>query len=491
MNLRSRYSWLPVLLLFVFLASSCADPETLFGEFIQWIIESNEITDGVTGVTVYDPERCENGYTLVNALGGHEADGAYNFSVLIDMNGDIANEWALIGFPVKMLPGGYVMGADWYRDDGSGHQEMESLVQLDWFGNEVWRFDQWDQDAHGNPLARNHHDFLREGNPVGYPVPDMEPLALEGNTLILAHQNVDRPDISQWTLEDDVIYEVDWQGNIVWRWLASDHFDEFGFDQAARDAILNQQIPSSPEDDGALLDDWLHINSISTLGPNRWHDGGDERFAPENIVFSCRNANIIGIIGKATGQVVWKIGPSYGPQHAESRLGQVIGPHHAHLIPQGLPGAGNVLVFDNGGFAGYGSFLGLMNMWPNQLRLYSRVLEIDPVALRTVWSYQRILPRAGETYSFFSWYISSAQRLLNGNTLITEGATGRIFEVTPAQELVWEYISPFDDFSVRADSSMGNDVYRAYRIPYDYAMPRSQKEVPDTRNEGEGGQHDA
>lgn len=36
----------------------------------------------------------------------------------------------------------------------------------------------------------------------------------------------------------------------------------------------------------------------------------------------------------------------------------------------------------------------------------------------------------------YSMFISSAQRLPNGNTLITEGADGRLFEVTVDHELV-------------------------------------------------------
>ena len=44
---------------------------------------------------------------------------------------------------------------------------------------------------------------------------------------------------------------------------------------------------------------------------------------------------------------------------------------------------------------------------------------------------------------FYSPFVSSAQRLPNGNTLITEGSDGRIFEVTRNHELVWEYISPY------------------------------------------------
>ncbi|MGI9568883.1 MAG: thioredoxin, partial [Desulfobulbia bacterium] len=50
-----------------------------------------------------------------------------------------------------------------------------------------------------------------------------------------------------------------------------------------------------------------------------------------------------------------------------------------------------------------------------------------------------------------------------GNTLITEGADGRLFEVTPDHELVWEYVSPFFDHEY--DNNM---VYRSYRYPYDY-----------------------
>lgn len=65
---------------------------------------------------------------------------------------------------------------------------------------------------------------------------------------------------------------------------------------------------------------------------------------------------------------------------------------------------------------------------------------------------------------FYSCYISSAQRLPNGNTLITEGSDGRFLEVTPEHEIVWEYISPYFG-SVGIKTNM---VYRAYRYPYDY-----------------------
>ena len=145
------------------------------------------------------------------------------------------------------------------------------------------------------------------------------------------------------------------------------------------------------------------------------------------------------------------------------------------MIPRGLPGEGNILVFDNGGWAGYGPpNPGAPTGYRNARRDYSRVLEFDPVTLEVVWQYTAA--EAGfapivEAYKFYSGYISSAQRLPNGNTLITEGTDGRLFEVTPEYEIVWEYISPY--FGKKRNH---NSVYRAYRVPYEW-IP--QVEEPD------------
>ena len=75
--------------------------------------------------------------------------------------------------------------------------------------------------------------------------------------------------------------------------------------------------------------------------------------------------------------------------------------------------------------------------------------------------------------TFFSSYISSAQRLPNGNTMIVEGAYSRAFEVTPEKEIVWEYIGPTYKFP---NGMTGHTLYRSYRIPYDY-IPQLAKPV--------------
>ena len=32
--------------------------------------------------------------------------------------------------------------------------------------------------------------------------------------------------------------EVDWDGNILWKWSISEHFDELGFDEAAKNVLF-------------------------------------------------------------------------------------------------------------------------------------------------------------------------------------------------------------------------------------------------------------
>jgi hypothetical protein len=102
------------------------------------------------------------------------------------------------------------------------------------------------------------------------------------------------------------------------------------------------------------------------------------------------------------------------------------------MIRDGLTGAVNIIVFDNGGIAGY----------PGNCRLYSRIIEIAPVLKQIVWEYNTLeshLPIG----SFFSAFISGVQRLPNGNSLVNEGQNGRFFEITQDNEIVWEYINPF------------------------------------------------
>jgi len=361
-----------------------------------------------TGRTIYDPQNAYNGYTLYFTRGDPQ-----HRVLLIDMQGDIVHSWNRPGYTLgyaEPLLNGNVLIKAYKQGVGSG------LVELDWESNVVWEF--FDENH-----SFIHHDFERLEN---------------GNTLILCKQHIDVPEISSETLEDDYIIEVNPQGIIVWEWHTYEHFDEFGFTAEAKQLIA---------DAGG---DWAHANSINCL------PGSISR--KELILVSQRKTNTIFVLSKDTGEIVWQIGPNDN---------QTLGQHNAQMIPEDLPGANNILVFDNGGIVGY----------PMEARLYSRVVEINPWSKKTVWKYQA--NNSGlSNLTFFSSIVSGAQRLPNGNTLIVEGENGRFFEVTRDFEIVWEYVSPFFFW---LNNVYINKVYRAHRVGLDW--PQGELDVSPEKTE--------
>lgn len=418
------------------------------------------------GTTIYTPGETWNGFTVLSLL---REPGM----VVIDMNGRVVKQWegfnSSAGGPVRILPGGEVIGAAGARP---GHQESLQLVQKDFAGTQRWSLQGTDEvEGAGGAKSRSlrqHHDWQRADNPVGYFSPESTPASLGAATLVLAHAARTVPAVSDLPLEDDHLVEYDASGRIIWEWFAGDHIDELGLSPAARAAIKAGAGAGAGPQQQRREFDWLHVNSATYLGPNRWFDAGDKRFDPQNIIISSRQASLLAIIAR-DGHVVWRMGPDFRESPQLMRIGQIIGQHHAHLIPKGLPGAGNLLLFDNGGSSGYGFDTPIArNGYGGLARATSRVLEVDPVKMELVWSYA---PASG----FFGTNISGAQRLPNGNTLITEGPGGRIFEVTAQRKIVWEYINP-------AAGPGGNSVYRAYRLPYEWlpqvSRPAEQAVVP-------------
>ncbi len=421
-----------------------------------------------TGTTIYDPAKTWNGYTVLSPLGTQAV-------IVIDMNGNVVKRWDgyndSAGGPARILPGGTVVAAAGARP---GHQESLELVQRDFDGKVVWQFDHNQQietrDGKTAWSTRQHHDWQRNDFPAGYYSPASTPALTGAKTLILTHTSHENAAVAPGLLEDDRLIEIAWDGKILWQWLASEHIDELGFSAAARAAIRARAGANPARSDF----DWLHTNSATYVGPNHWFDEGDQRFAPDNVIISSRQASLLAIVAR-DGKIVWRIGPDFSESEALRKIRQIIGQHHAHLIPPGLPGAGNLLVFDNGGASGYGAPTPVaLDGQGIFARANSRVLEINPVTLELVWSY--VSPA-----QFYSSNISAAQRLPNGNTLVTEGAPGRAFEVTRDGTIVWEYMSPF--FGT-AGPRPSNSVYRVYRLPYDWipqlTRPKERAVTPPT-----------
>ncbi len=111
------------------------------------------------------------------------------------------------------------------------------------------------------------------------------------------------------------------------------------------------------------------------------------------------------LLDKKTGNIVWKLGPDYSSPDVK-HLGWIIGQHHAHIIPKGdCLEKGILLVFDNGGWAGYG----LPNPASpygskNAVRDHSRILEINPVTLEIEWQYTPTEAGDSSSFRFISIY---------------------------------------------------------------------------------------
>jgi hypothetical protein len=397
-------------------------------------------------------------------------DGRDGRTYLIDMNGNEVRTWNHVGFPSEMidpkLTGGD-RGHVFVQTAGTGGHgpaifNNKTIAELDWNGKIVW---EWGAKAPGGNALQNH---------------DQHRLA-NGNTLLISKIVHEVPGFQKQPVNDQVIYEVTRNGDIAWRWVSSEHLEEFGFTPESL-ALIRAGFTISGSRSGFLV-----LNDMEPLGPNRWHDVGDKRFHPDNIMIDSREGNFLAIIDRQTGKIVWRIGPDYPDSgrppaqrafnHTVPRpVDQLVGLHDSHMIPKGLPGAGNVLVFDNQGSAGFppaylASFAG------------SRVVEIDPRRKEIVWQYNAENSGAA-LWTFFSSFISSARRLPNGNTLICEGMNGRLFQVTPKGQIVWEYVNPHFGRMAFGPSPTNeivtNWVFRAQPVPYDWVpegTPRSEVAV--------------
>jgi hypothetical protein len=215
-------------------------------------------------------------------------------------------------------------------------------------------------------------------------------------------------DLADGTQYADVVKRVNRAGNVVWEWKSWEHLDPADF-------------PIHP------IFDRYHWPLINGVGLTR----------AGLVLMSLRTTSGVICVDPASGKVVWHIPhPVLSQQHC----------------PTELPN-GRILIFDNG------------NLRPGVTSPHSRVVEIEPLAGTLAWQYAD--PTRPE---FFSPYMGGADRLENGNTLVTESAFGRLFEVTAAGETVWEYVIPqFNEYPAGAarDYSPGltNSVFKANRYP--------------------------
>ena len=365
--------------------------------------EKRRIHDGLYGVRYHDPKMTDFGYTLFSSSWSDRA-------FLMDMNGLIVHTWNVTHSNVSEL-----------HEDGNlfTHNCGGWLEEIAPDGSVLWR---WEGEEWMTTV--NHHDY------AWVSADEIYSLGAVNEAVRPALYPVGRePD----HIRTDVIVRVNRKKEIVWRFSFTDHFEELcemaGLPTPIpyHDPIrMNRpgESPTVPVPDEVGIPtpcspDWAHANTIEYL-PDTPLGRRDKRFKRGNLLFSLRSIDIIGVIDPSIDRVVWAWGP-----------GTLDGQHQPTMLPDG-----NILIFDNGTYRGH-----------------SIIREIDPVGGDSIWEYS-------DPDRFFSPFRSGNQRLPNGNTFICECDAGRLFEVTPEGEVVWDFYNPFIG---EGSHHLGKRMHRAVR----------------------------
>ncbi|MCP4092694.1 MAG: hypothetical protein GY747_04525 [Planctomycetes bacterium] len=389
----------------------------------------------------------QEGYTLFSPLDSTE-------TYLIDVDYNIVHTWAdnlQPGKAVYLMDNGNLLRT--YRVGGQPASLLDGdgggVHVLRWGGSEVWNF----QLANSNELL--HHDVEVLPN---------------GNILMLAWENkTDAGAISAghdpgtlsssyfWT---EKVLELDpTTGTIVWEWHLWDHlvqdFDSYEANfgvVADSPQLVNINFPASPDPNG----DWAHVNTV------KYNAEFDQ------IVLSSRNLSEIWIIDHSTstaeaaghtggtfgkgGDLLYRWGNPQAYDRGTSGDQLLFGQHDIQWIPDGYPGEGNFLVFNNGLGRSGSPWSSVEEFTPpvDALGNYSLVPSAAYGPAASVWSY------SDTPATFYANHISGAERMPNGNTLICDGPSGRLFEVDPLGTVVWDWTNIYPNPST-------NKIFKARR----------------------------
>jgi hypothetical protein len=390
---------------------------------------------GARGLIVNEPEAFQ-GYTLYTPLRSTE-------TILLNMEGKVVHQWTSEYWPSNsaylltngnLLRSGKFRGNEMFGDRGPSGGRVQLFS---WGGTLLWDY------IYSNDSHHQHHDI--------------EPLP-NGNVLILAWGRATKEEAIAAGRKPDTIHEKGMfpdtvvevkrtgrtTGEVVWHWSAWDHLIQ-DFDPSKENY---GKVAEHPERLDVNLNprprsDWMHTNSI------------DYNPILDQIIINPRSFNEFLVIDHSTtteeakgssggrggkgGDILYRWGNPANYRAGTREDQQFFQQHDARWIQAGQPGAGNITIFNNQAGQSKGD--------------YSSVDEIDPPLVRN-GSYRITKGKAFEPSKpiwthvaspptdFYSSFISGAERLPNGNTLICSGAEGIFFEVTPEGKTVWEYHNP-------------------------------------------------
>ena len=418
---------------------------------------------------------------------------------LIDPLGRVAHTWHMTDrvMHAKLLDNGNLLAS-----------MSPGIVEFDPRGNKIWEY----------TIDGHHHDFLKMPN---------------GNVMMIARWLKTRAEaiaaganpefVHEVGLDADYLVEVRPMGasggEIVWRWESWDHLvqdldpskENYGAIAEHPELIdLNFLLETITERRSEEVYDWLHTNAID--------------YNPEldQIMLSPRHFSELWIIDRSTtmeearghsggnggvgGDLLYRWGNPRAYGHGTLADQRLFWQHKTHWIAPGLPGAGNILLFNNGWeFEGDGRFYSSVDEFAPPADGYRRAPNSPYPALALEWTYAAETPG-----DFYAPITSGAQRLPNGNTLVVNGPAGTIFQATREGRIVWKYVAPLHmrahlrqgeraALATKSFPTQGGDrlhlrynrMYRAYWYPPDYPGLRALdltpgayiEDIPDIRYE--------
>jgi hypothetical protein len=419
------------------------------------------------GLAINDP-RAFQGVTLIASLMSPT-------TYLIDMRGKLVRTWEAKCNPAAsayLLENGHLLRTGSLNGEeksfGGGPGAGGRVQEFGWDGQLVWDFKLF------NPKQLPHHDAMKMPNG------NLLMIVWDKKTAKEAIAAGRRPEmVGESHLLPDSLLEIKptgkTTGEVVWEWHLWDHLIQ-DFDKtkgnygnvAEQPELVNINYgedvlaPVLAKKDGAEK-----LKSIGYVGANTaggrpkinpdWTHFNGVAYNPEldQVVVSVHSFSEFWIIDHSTtteqsaghsggrggkgGDLLYRWGNPRAYRAGTKADQKLFAQHNAHWIPRGLAGEGHILVFNNGSGRPDGNYSSVdeLVLPVDAEGRYSRATKGAYGPDKPVWSYT-----APKKTDFFSWFISGAQRLPNGNTLICSGANGTIFEVTPQKDVVWKYLNP-------------------------------------------------
>ena len=415
--------------------------------------------------TISLTEEAYDGYTLFSS---------YKNTFLINNCGQVINQWSsdyLPGHSVYILPNGNLIRAGRKDTSTITFGGVGGIVEMfDWDGNLVWEF------VYSSDDYRLHHDI--------YPMPNGNILVLAATVMsneetILAGRD---PNLVSGAgiLYNEQILEIKPIGtndySIEWEWNFNDHLIQ-DYDDTKNNYGVIEEHPEKLDinflNDRIPAENWLHVNSIQY----------DETL--DQIVISSRNLSELFIIDHSTtteeatgetggmygkgGDFLYRWGNPVAYRQGNEDNRTLFGQHFPHIIKPGLKDEGKIILFNNG---------------TDREPAFSEVMIFSaPTTSPGIYTYEpdsSYGPEAAEfTYSsnednnFTSGILSGAIRLPNENLLICDGNSGRLFEITATNDIVWNYIIPMNNTTGEISSQgdvleSGNSTFRGIKYSTDY-----------------------